>query len=141
MNKLKTQRTNWNQIARYLTAASKRLATARKILSIDEEACFQQTYDAMLKASLGFMLSFGLRPRSQPGHHVAIIRFVESRFDKQHQGLIAAFDRMRRKRNQALYDATGLITKHEAEQALEVAERFLAILRDDLQKRGPKAPS
>jgi hypothetical protein len=41
----------------------------------DEEACLQQAYEAMLKASLGFMFSRGFRPRSQPGHHIAIIEF------------------------------------------------------------------
>ncbi len=32
----------------------------------------------MLKASLGFMFSYGFRARSQPGHHIAIIEFVRA---------------------------------------------------------------
>ena len=57
-------------------SADKKLASARKILAFDEEACLQQAYEAMLKASLGFMFSHGFRARSQPGHHIAIIDFV-----------------------------------------------------------------
>lgn len=40
----------------------------KKTLTIDEEAAYQLAYEAMLKGSLGFMLSFGVRPRSLPGH-------------------------------------------------------------------------
>ena len=65
----------------------------------------------MLKASLGFMFSYGFRARSQPGHHVAIIEFVRSRIDKKHSGLLTLFDRLRRKRNLALYDDTGFVSR------------------------------
>jgi len=54
------------------------------------------------------MFSHGFRARSQPGHHIAIIDFVGSRIDKKHAGLLTVFDRLRRKRNMALYDDTGL---------------------------------
>ncbi len=54
----------------------------------------------MLKASLGFMLSFGVRPRSLPGQHVTIIEFAEKHLDSEFENLIAVFDRVRRKRHQ-----------------------------------------
>ena len=57
MRKLKPQQVDWRQIGRFLERASKKLATAKKILEIDEEASFQQAYEAMLKASLAFMLT------------------------------------------------------------------------------------
>jgi uncharacterized protein (UPF0332 family) len=107
MKKLKAHKTDWAQIERFLTSAEKKLASARKILAFDEEASLQQAYEAMLKASLGFMFSHGFRARSQPGHHIAIIDFVRARIDKKHAGLITVFDRLRRKRNLALYDDTG----------------------------------
>jgi len=98
MKKLKPHAVDWAQIDRFLASADKKLASARKILAFDEEACLQQAYEAMLKASLGFMFSHGFRARSQPGHHIAIIDFVRSRIDKQHAGLLTVFDRLRRKR-------------------------------------------
>jgi hypothetical protein len=76
------------RIDRFLASADKKLASAHKILAFDEEACLQQAYEAMLKASLGFMFSHGFRARSQPGHHIAIIDFVRSRIDKKHAGLL-----------------------------------------------------
>ena len=83
----------------------------------------------MLKASLGFMFSHGFRARSQPGHHIAIIDFVRSRIDKKHAGLLVVFDRLRRKRNTALYDDTGFVSHHDAEQALESAGDYLNVIQ------------
>jgi uncharacterized protein (UPF0332 family) len=132
---LKPQKVDWGQIERFLQNAEKKLASAHKILAFDEEASLQQAYEAMLKASLGFMFSYGFRARSQPGHHVAIIEFVEARIDKKHSGLLTVFDRLRRKRNMALYDDTGFVSKHDAEQALEVAREYLGIIRTDSANR------
>ena len=127
MKKLKPHAVDWAQIDRFLASAEKKLTSARKILAFDEEACLQQAYEAMLKASLGFMFSHGFRARSQPGHHIAIIDFVQSRIDKKHAGLLAVFDRLRRKRNLALYDDTGFVSQHDAEQSLESARDYLNI--------------
>jgi uncharacterized protein (UPF0332 family) len=137
MKKLKPHTADWAQIERFLASADKKLVSAHKILVFDEEACLQQTYEAMLKASLGFMFSHGFRARSQPGHHIAIIDFVRSRIDKKHAGLLIVFDRLRRKRNTALYDDTGFVSRHDAEQALESAGDYLNVIRADIAARKP----
>ncbi len=137
MKKLKTHKVDWPQIERFLQSAEKKLASAHKILAFDEEACLQQAYEAMLKASLGFMFSHGFRARSQPGHHIAIIDFVRARIDKKRAGLITAFDRLRRKRNLALYDDTGFVSHQDAEQALETARDYLSVIRADIARRKP----
>ena len=135
MKKLRPHKVDWAQIERFLTSADKKLASARKILAFDEEACLQQAYEAMLKASLGFMLSHGFRARSQLGHHIAIIEFVRSHIDKKYAGLLTVFDRLRRKRNLALYDDTGFVSHHDAEQALESAHDYLGVIRADIAAR------
>lgn len=137
MKNLKPQKVDWAQIERFLQSAEKKLASAHKILAFDEEACLQQAYEAMLKASLGFMFSHGFRARSQPGHHVAIIEFVRARIDKKHFGLVTVFDRLRRKRNLALYDDTGFVSHRDAEQALESTREFIAVIRTDIAARKP----
>jgi hypothetical protein len=125
------------QIERFLARADKKLASAQKILAFDDEACLQHSYEAMLKASLGFMFSHGFRARGQPGHHVAIIEFVRSRIDKKYSGLLTVFDRLRRKRNVALYDDTGFVSHHDAEGALKAAGEYLNVIRDDVAVRKP----
>jgi hypothetical protein len=107
----------------------------KKFSRFDEEASLQQTYEAMLKASLGFMFSYGFRARSQPGHHIAIIDFVRSRLGREHAGLLIVFDRLRRKRNLALYDDTGFVSHHDAEQALESGAKYLNVIRSDIAAR------
>lgn len=138
MKKLKRQEIDFVQIGRFLTGAEKKLAAARKTLAIDEEACYQLAYEAMLKASLGFMLSVGYRPRSLPGHHVAVIEFAEENLGKGYKDLISLFNRMRRKRHQVIYDVTALISTSEATEALETAAKYLKAVRDEVQKRNPQ---
>lgn len=137
MKRLVPHKVDWGQIERFLQSAEKKLASAHKILAFDEEACLQQAYEAMLKASLGFMFSYGTRVRSQPGHHIAIIEFVRTRVDKKHAGLISVFDRLRRKRNTALYDDIGFVSRHDAEQALETARQYLKVIRTEIGARKP----
>jgi uncharacterized protein (UPF0332 family) len=137
MKKLTPHKVDWAQIERFLASADKKLASAQKILAFDEEACLQQAYEAMLKASLGFMFSHGSRARSQPGHHIAIIEFVRARIAREHIGLLDVFDRLRRKRNMVLYDDTGFVSRRDAEQALEAAGDYLLIIRTDVASRKP----
>lgn len=138
MKRLKPHTVDWAQIDRFLASADKKLASARKILAFDEEACLQQAYEAMLKASsLGFMFSYGVRARSQPGHHIAIIDFVRARIDRKHSALLTVFDRLRRKRNLALYDDTGFVSRHDADQAVESARQNLDVIRAVIEGRKP----
>jgi hypothetical protein len=120
-----------------VASAEKKLASGHKILAFDQEACLQQAYEAMLKASLGWMFSHGFRDRSQPVHHIAIIDFMRARSDKKHAGRISVFDRLRRKRNLALYDDRGLVSEHDAKQALQAASDYLAVVRADIIARKP----
>jgi len=81
MKNVKPHTVDWPQIERFLESAERRLVSARKILEFDEEASLQQAYEAMLRASLGFMFSHASRVRSQPGHHIAVIEFVRTHLD------------------------------------------------------------
>jgi hypothetical protein len=137
MKTIKPHTIDWPQIERFLASAEKKLVSARKILEFDEEASLQQAYEAMLRASLGFMFSHGSRVRSQPGHHIAVIDFVKSHLDKKHAGLLTVFDRLRRKRNTALYDDTGFVSQHDAEEALATALDYLNVIRADIASRKP----
>ncbi|MCI0622779.1 MAG: HEPN domain-containing protein [Acidobacteria bacterium] len=138
MKKLKPQRTDFEQISQYLAGAEKKLASAKKILSVDEEAAYQLAYEAMLKGSLGFMLSHGVRPRSLPGHHVTIIEFAEKHLGTEFKDLISMFNRMRRKRHDTIYQVSAFISQKEAEDALATAGKYLAAIRHAMQQRNPQ---
>jgi hypothetical protein len=86
---------------------------------------------------MGFMFSHGFRAKSQPGHHIAIIEFVRGRIDAKHAGMLTVLDHLRRKRNMALYDDTGFVSHHEAEEALKSARNFIDVIRADIAARKP----
>lgn len=77
------------------------------------------------------------RARSQPGHHIAIIEFVQSRIDEEHASLLTMFDRLRRKRNLALYDDTAFVSHHDADEALKAAREYLNVMQADIAARKP----
>jgi ADP-ribose pyrophosphatase YjhB (NUDIX family) len=137
MKKLKPQRVDAAQINRFLKSSEKKLKSARQVLAIDEEASLQLAYEAILKASIGFMLSYGYRARSQPGHHVTIIEFVRAHIDGKHAALLTIADRLRRKRNMVLYDEAGFVSRQDAEHALEAAREYLTVIRQQVGSRIP----
>jgi hypothetical protein len=59
------------------------------------------------------------------------------RINKEHTGLITLFDRLRRKRNLALYDDTGFVSHNDAKHALEAASDYLEVIRADILARKP----
>lgn len=136
MNKTKPQRVDAKQVKQFLADAHKKSATARKNLAIDAATAYQVAYEAMLKASLALMLSYGQRPRLQLGHHIAIIEFAQKHLGSGSANLFALFDRMRRKRNDAFYDIA-LISDTEAEEAVRVAEDYLGLVSADVTTRLP----
>ena len=77
------------------------------------------------------------RREANLGTNITIIDFVRSHIDKKHSGLLTVFDRLRRKRNLALYDDTGFVSHHDAEQALEAAGNYLNAVRADIAARKP----
>jgi uncharacterized protein (UPF0332 family) len=138
MRKLKPQNPDFDQIAKFIVSARKKLESAKKALAIDEEISYQLAYEAMLKASLGLMLSYGVRPRSLPGHHITIIAYAEAKLGKEFKHLIAMFDRMRRKRNQSIYEVGGFISTTDARHALASAEQYLKTISEAIQKKEPQ---
>jgi len=55
----------------------------------------------------------------------------------KHAGLLTVFDRLRRKRNMALYDDTGFVSRTDAENALESAGDYLRVIQGDIASRKP----
>jgi len=64
-------------------------------------------------------------------------RFRAGADRKKHVGLLSIFDRLRRKRNLALYDDRGFVSQHDAKQALQAASDYLAVVRADIIARKP----
>jgi uncharacterized protein (UPF0332 family) len=137
-SKTKPQRMDPKQVRDFYAGAQRKLAAAKNVLALDEEAAHEIAYEAMLKGTIALMLSYGQRLRSGPGHHEAAIRFAESKLDKTKLDLIHAFDSMRRKRNRTLYDVA-ITTRTEAEHAVEAAGQYLSVVKTLVDSQLKKA--
>jgi uncharacterized protein (UPF0332 family) len=66
----------------------------------------------------------GYRPRGSE-QHATVVEFVEERLGASYIEQVRLFDQMRRKRHRVIYEATGLVSKMEAEQAVAFAAKFV----------------
>jgi len=122
------------EIDRALKRAARDLKTARKIMAEDPDWGFAVAYNAVLQASRAYMFSQGYRPQSAQGHKNTFA-FMAIALGKENEDLITYFDRMRKKRNQAIYDISGLITETEAKSLFRKAEGFVSLIREQLKKQ------
>ncbi len=121
------------EIEHALDRAERDLQTARMLIEQDRDWSFAVAYDAVLQASRAYMFARGFRPASSESHKNTFA-FMRLAMGKDYEELIAYFDRMRNKRNQAIYEIAGLITETEARNILEKAEGFVAMIREQLKK-------
>ncbi len=116
------------QIENQMSLARRDLETAAKILDQDTDWAFNIAYNAILQATRGLIYFEGYRLTSAEGHHKAAIEFAQLALGEDFKDQVRFFERMRKKRNQAVYDHAGIISKTEAVQAIEFAERFVKII-------------
>jgi len=138
MKDIKSQKIDFGQIRSFIKGAVDKINKAEKVLNIDEQIAFQMAYESMLRGSLGFMLSYGKRPRSTVGHHKIIIDFTSEKLGKDYKNIISIFNLARRKRNELIYEPNGLITKKEAFEILVSARKYLRIISEDIENRHPQ---
>ena len=73
-------------------------------------------------------------------HLSALHEEIQTTHDKlASTGLLTVFDRLRRKRNTALYDDSGFVSRHDAEEAITTARDYPAVIGADIVARRPKA--
>lgn len=99
----------------------------------DRDWGFAVTYNAVLQASRAYMFSQGYRPAGAQVHKNTFT-FMVLALGKDYENLITYFDRMRRKRNQAIYDISGLITETELKNLFKKAADFVAMIRERLME-------
>jgi len=104
-----------------LSLAKRDITTAKSILEENSDWSFSIAYNAMLQSIRALMFSKGYRPTGA-NQHITVVRFAELFLDEE---IVIIFDRMRRKRHSTVYDTAGTISKREAENAVDTAERLV----------------
>lgn len=126
--KIKKQRVSREEIERALSRAARDLKTSRTVMAGDWDWGFAIAYNAVLQASRAFMFSEGFRPASHEGHKNTFA-FMHIAMGKSYEELITYFDRVRNKRNQAIYDVAGMVSETEAKNLFKMAIEFVALVK------------
>jgi len=134
MKKLKPHAVDWAQIDRFLASADKKLASVAKFLLLMKKLVFNKPTKQCSKLRWGSCSATdSVREVSLGTTSPSSISCVRA----WTRNLLVVFDRLRRKRNMALYDDSGFVSHHEAEQALESAGDYLNVIRADIAARKP----
>lgn len=126
--RIRKERISKAEITQAMERADRDLRTARKIMAEDWDWGFAVAYNAVLQASRAYMFSQGYRPASAEGHKNTFA-FMRIAMGKSCEDMITYFDRMRNKRNHAMYDVAGLITETEAKNLFKKAGEFVVLIR------------
>ncbi len=127
-----------DEIARLLTLAKRDIRTARRVMAEDWDWAFSIAYNAVLQAARAFMYAQGFRPATEQGHKNTFA-FMRVALGDEFASLVGYFDRMRTKRNQAIYDVAGSITEAEARAIFGKAVEFVGIVRARVGVRPKKS--
>jgi uncharacterized protein (UPF0332 family) len=119
------------EISQALDRAERDLISARRVMGQDWDWCFAIAYNAVLQASRAYMFAQGFRPTSSESHKNTFA-FMHLALGSKYSALMTYFDRMRAKRNRAIYDQAGTITETEARSILKKADDFVAMIRERL---------
>jgi uncharacterized protein (UPF0332 family) len=118
-----------------LKLADRDLRVARKLMADELDWGFTVAYNAVLQAGRALMFARGYRPASAEGHKNTFA-FLAASLGPEHADLISYFDRMRNKRNQAVYGMAGRIAETEARHLLAKATDFVRLAKR-LVRSGP----
>ena len=132
--RIRRERVSRAEIEQVLKLADRDLRLARKILRDDTDWGFAVAYNAVLQAGRAFMFARGYRPATAEGHKNTFA-FLLAAMDPEYEELITYFDRMRNKRNQAIYSMAGRVAETEARNLLKQAGSFVRLIHGMLRNK------
>ena len=122
------------EILEHLRLARHDISISRDIASIDLDWAFNIAYNGILQTSLAFMYSEGYRPRGE-GKHVNTFRFLQNALPDSSMKEVDYLQKLRRKRNRAVYDRRGIISEKEMKGIIDFAEDFFDDIMDFMPDR------
>ncbi|MBI4311007.1 MAG: hypothetical protein HY681_04415 [Chloroflexi bacterium] len=123
------------EIADLMAAVARDLADCR-VPALSEDWRFNIAYNAALQAATAALAAEGFRAAREQ-HHFRIIQSLAFTIGAD-KDLVDLFDRFRRKRNFGTYERTGVVSEHEVEQMLELAQKLKGQVEEMLRERHPE---
>jgi hypothetical protein len=125
------------EIADHLHAAKHDIDFGALIAGQDLDWAFTITYNGILQTALAFMYEKGFRPRGEAKHYDTF-RFLGHALPPDYADDISRLQKLRSKRNQAVYQSRGIVSEREAKDVFAFARRFyeeiVSLLPADIQK-------
>lgn len=121
-----------SQISDRIGLARRDIDTARTLSNSDW--AYNIAYNAMLQAARALMFAEGYRTAGGEGQHKTVVQFAELALGRTFEEEVRFFEKMRVKRNQAVYDIPGIISEAEARQAIEHAAKFIRVIEETIEK-------
>ncbi|MFH1079591.1 MAG: HEPN domain-containing protein [Pseudomonadota bacterium] len=120
------------QIKKQMELAHRDLKVARAMIGVNNDWTYSIAYNAILQAVRALMYMEGFRPVGEGQHKTAIL-FTELALGEKYEDEVYFFDKMRTKRNQAVYDTAGIVSEDEAKQSIMFAEKFVGRIEEVLK--------
>ena len=124
------------QVLWMLDRAKKQSAVARKLLEEDRDLAVMVAYEAMMGASVAWMLSHGERPLGKPDR-ADVLDFVEKNIPDRCAALLHWFYRIPEGLNGRFYDIPS--NDVGSPDAVTTADCYLFIVTDLIKKRLPRS--
>jgi len=134
---LKKQKPDFSAVENFILRAQKELKTAKANLSIDEGTAFTVAYLGMLHSGRALMLLKGFRA-ADGQQHKTVVEFMRYALGEEFKTIVEYFDKMRRKRNIFTYEVTIAISRTEADNAINNAEKFVSLIKHIIKKENPQ---
>ncbi len=131
-NLIKPFKAKEQQIRKQMELASRDLKVAKAMIGVNNDWTYNIAYNAILQAVRALMYKEGFRPVGEGQHKTAIL-FVEIALGEKFEDEVNFFDKMRMKRNQAVYDTAGIVSEDEAKQSLAFSKKFVSKIEEVLK--------
>jgi len=135
--RIRKQEVGLVQIEALLRQAIVDLEEAKKVSHIAERATYLLAYMAMLKAGRALLLLNGYAP-ADGGQHRTVVEITSALLGKRYRSLTDHFETMRRKRNEMTYEAGGLLSMSEGQEAFRNAVSLVDEILKIAKARNPQ---
>jgi len=135
--RIRKQEVGLVQIEALLRQAIVDLEEAKKVSHIAERATYLLAYMAMLKAGRALLLLNGYAP-ADGGQDRTVVEITSALLGKRYRSLTDHFETMRRKRNEMTYEAGGLLSMSEGQEAFGNAVSLVDEILKIAKARNPQ---